>query len=314
MLFDSTLHFAGWAIRYKIVECAGRGDNSSSATASAASAKDIVFVHGTPWSSIVFDGIVNALSAVAAPGTRILLYDLPGYGQSQAYDSSAADAEQDFRDFPGNTSIAFQAKALVALLEATGFTGSTSRPPPAIIAHDIAGSIVLRSHLLHSLDYSSMLLLDTNIVLPWGDGFYKLARSKPQVFLDMPGSIHEAVVRAVVRSACHHPLSKEWEDALTAPWLGAEGKRSFVRQIAQANDEDVKEMLDAEMYGKVRCDVEVMWGAEDGWIPRGKMEELVRRMGQRVKAFVAVEEAGHLLMLDQPERVAVEVVEWLGRR
>jgi pimeloyl-ACP methyl ester carboxylesterase len=86
-----------------------------------------------------------------------------------------------------------------------------------------------------------------------------------------------------------------------------------VRQIAQANDEDVAEMLAGELYERVRCNVKIVWGEQDQWIPREKIEELIRRMNGRVKECAFIPEAGHLVMLDQPGRFAIEVFDWLTR-
>lgn len=184
------------------------------------------------------------------------------------------------------------------------------------------GTIALRTHLIHNIDFSSLLLLDTNAVLPWGDGFYKLVRSQPQVFLDIPPKIFEAMTRAVVQSAFHKPESRssEWVDSLAAPWIGVgsesveEARRkqsSFVRQIAQANDQDVAEMLDQKLYAAVRCDVKILWGEEDQWIPREKMEQFAALLGDRLKAFVTIPAAGHLIMIDQPVRGEAEMLSWL---
>jgi pimeloyl-ACP methyl ester carboxylesterase len=65
------------------------------------------------------------------------------------------------------------------------------------------------------------------------------------------------------------------------------------------------------LYGRVRCGVSVLWGDGDSWIPREKMERLCRLLGERLERFVVVEEAGHLVMLDQPGRVEEEVRRWL---
>jgi pimeloyl-ACP methyl ester carboxylesterase len=159
------------------------------------------------------------------------------------------------------------------------------------------------------------MLLDTNVVLPWGDGFYKLAREQHGVFTQLPEHVHEAVVRAVVRSASVRAGGLgEWEDVLVGPWVGSqEAQESFVRQIAQADDEDVAEMFEGGMYGSVRCQVRVMWGEGDSWIPREKMERLCGLLGDRLeKPLVVVKGAGHLLMLDQPEKVEDEIRRWLG--
>ncbi|KAI6861926.1 hypothetical protein KC343_g7637 [Hortaea werneckii] len=334
-----TFHFQGWDIRYNLLRSA------ESDRASTKEPKSVVFVHGTPWSSVVFQPLIETL--LAKGPYQILVYDLPGYGQSQKYrrpgdptqPSQVATATATTTTyFPGDTSVKFQAEALAALLSSVhlhsskGNANAGNTPSlPAIIAHDIAGAIVLRAHLLHGCDFASMLLMDTNAVLPWGDGFYKLVRSEPQTFVQLPPKIFEAVVSAVVQSACFNPgvLKSGWEDKLTAPWVdaglesssgekgrgtGGEGERqrSFVRQIAQANDGDVAEMLEGNMYEKVRCQVKVLWGESDTWIPREKIERLIEMLGDKVKEVAFIPEAGHLVMLDQPGRVAVEVYDWLN--
>ena len=313
MDLSSTFVCQNWKIRYGLYEPQNSG-NSSSATKST-----VVFVHGTPWSSVVFHSIAKAL--LASNRYRVLLYDLPGYGESQEYQGNSEDSKAGSK-FAGDTSVKAQGVVLAELLAYLKLNGKVGRTSPAVIAHDIAGAIALRAHLIHHCEFSSLLLLDTNTVLPWGDGFYKLARSQPDVFLQLPSGIFEAVVRAVIQSACFNrkSLLSGWEDALAEPWIrtddddesSAEDKqRSFVRQIAQANDADVAEMLDADMYSHVRCDIKILWGEQDQWIPREKMDSLAEKLGLRLKEFVVVPEAGHLLMIDQPERVTFEIISWL---
>lgn len=313
MHLPSVYQFEGWNIRYNLA-----GSNNSLAS-NRRDVKSVVFVHGTPWSSAVFRPVIVAL--LAKESYQILAYDLPGYGQSQHLNigSSTTPSQE---DFPGDTSVKFQAKALTELLKHVQWDGREGHPTPAVIAHDIAGAIVLRAHLLHSCDFDTMMLLDTNAVLPWGDGFYKLARSEPQSFLRLPPKIFEAVLRAVIQSACHYPnvLQIGWEDVLAHHWIdrsdgsgAGERQRSFVRQIAQANDADVAEMLEGDLYGQVRCDVKIVWGEQDEWIPRKKVDELITRLNGKVKECAFIPNAGHLVMLDQPERFAIEVFDWLTR-
>lgn len=283
--------------------------------------RTVVFIHGTPWSSAVFRPIAKAL--ISRTGYRVLLYDLPGYGQSQQHGPQSPHPQiGNSRNFKGRTSVGAQAEALASLLLHLKLDGKEGREAPAVIAHDIAGTIALRAHLILGCQFQSLLLLDTNTVLPWGDGSYKLVRSEPNVFCGLPLNIFAAVVRSVIKSACCQPMSAEWENTLADPWIGitpnesrAEKKRgNFVRQIAQANDADVQEMLDGNMYGRVRCPVNIMWGEQDQWIPREKMNSLAMMLGQQLKDFVVVPEAGHLLMVDQPERFAVEVLDWLAQQ
>ena len=72
-------------------------------------------------------------------------------------------------------------------------------------------------------------------------------------------------------------------------------------------------MLEGNMYDRVRCDVKVLWGEEDQWIPREKIEDMIKRMNGKVKECAFIPEAGHLVMLDQPGRFAIEVFDWLIR-
>jgi pimeloyl-ACP methyl ester carboxylesterase len=306
----STFHHAGWTIKYALLS----PKNSTNL-------QTLVLIHGTPWSSTVFQPLIQSLlSSPSSPFSkthRILLYDMPGYGQSQhpypQLPNQTKPSQYNFKDeTQPNTSVATQALTLQALLSHLQILN------PAVIAHDIGGAIALRAHLILGVEFERMMLLDSNAVLPWGDGFYALTREEPSVFARLPSHIFEAVVRAVVRSASvtAHGLEGGWEEALVRPWFGsAEAQRSFVRQIAQADDADVAEMFaeggEGCLYGRVRCGVSVLWGDGDSWIPREKMERLCRLLGERLERFVVVEEAGHLVMLDQPGRVEEEVRRWL---
>ncbi|TVY91178.1 hypothetical protein LAWI1_G004032, partial [Lachnellula willkommii] len=235
MDLPSTFHFQGWNIRYNLT----RSNNSTASP--QAQLKPVVFVHGTPWSSAVFQPVIKAL--LAKPSYQILVYDLPGYGQSQEFapsppSSTNTSPSEEKALFQGDTSVKFQAKALSELLKHVQLDGKAGHPAPAVIAHDIAGTIVLRAHLLEACEFDTMMLVDANAVLPWGDGFYKLAREAPASFLKLPPGIFEAVVRAVIQSAVHdtNVLKTGWEDALARPWVGGEGEAGERQKEFRAPD------------------------------------------------------------------------------
>lgn len=311
-IFDLPETFAhnGWSIRY----LARRAKYEDSF---AAASPWVVFVHGTPWSSDVFRPLANALSA--GGGFNVVLYDLPGYGQSQTFTNSQAGSEPD-------TSVKAQAESLSALLDHLGLDGKDGNKSPHVIAHDIAGVISLRAHLLHGCEYRSLCLLDTNCVLPWGDKLYNSIRSNAAVYEELPICVYEGCLRAIIQSARvkGQGLGPEWEDVLARPWLAGgpasdsslqyDPQKNFVRQIKQSDDSHTAELLDNGLYPKVRCDVKILWGEKDAWIPYEKMQSIARLLGDRLKGFVTVPEAGHLIMLDQPERVALEIARWLERK
>ncbi|KAJ4349976.1 uncharacterized protein N0V89_008597 [Didymosphaeria variabile] len=298
-------HFSsnGWTIKYGVFG----GEKKHEQT--------VVFVHGTPWSSAVFNPLASAL--MSGNGYRIVLYDLAGYGQSQDFNDKGAAQSGEL--LVGDTSVRTQASVLADLFKHLRLNQSDILQSPALVAHDIAGAVALRAGLLHGCKYRSLLLLDTNTVLPWGDGFYKLARSEAKTFLQLPVNVFEAVVRAVIRSDSHAPkeFSRVWEDILAEPWVDKDSsvadakQKSFIRQIVQANDADVAEMLDQDLYKHVECPVKIIWGEQDQWIPREKLESLAAMLKDSFKEFVVVPDAGHLVMIDQPERIAIEMQKWL---
>lgn len=311
-IFDLPETFAhnGWSIRY----LARRAKYEDS---SAAASPWVVFVHGTPWSSDVFRPLANALSA--GGNFNVVLYDLPGYGQSQTFNNSQADLEPD-------TSVKAQSESLAALLDHLGLDGKDGNTSPHVVAHDIAGVISLRAHLLHGCEYRSLCLLDTNCVLPWGDNLYNSIRANASVYEELPAGVYEGCLRAIIQSARvkGQGLGPEWGDVLARPWLTVgsvsdsglqyDPQKNFVRQIKQSDDSHTAELLDQGLYPKVRCDVKILWGEKDAWIPYEKMQSIARLLGDRLKGFVTVPDAGHLIMLDQPERVALEIARWLERK
>jgi pimeloyl-ACP methyl ester carboxylesterase len=55
--------------------------------------------------------------------------------------------------------------------------------------------------------------------------------------------------------------------------------------------------------------VKVLWGAEDTWIPTATGKRLAAAIPGAT--FTPIEEAGHLIQLDAPVRVATELRTWL---
>ena len=80
--------------------------------------------------------------------------------------------------------------------------------------------------------------------------------------------------------------------------------------MVQIDQKDVEEV--ESRYGEVRKDipVKVIWGIDDQWIPVDRAQKLGDMIG--AKEVVLVEEASHLIMYNQPERVSIEIALWLS--
>ncbi|WP_028922381.1 alpha/beta fold hydrolase [Pseudonocardia acaciae] len=241
----------------------------------------LVLVHGTPFSSVVWRRIAPYL----AGHRRVYYYDLLGYGRSEQRE--------------GDVSLGVQNLVLGALLDHWGLDR------PDVVAHDYGGATALRAHLLNGRDYRSLTLIDPVAIGPDGSPFVQATKLHEQAFAGLPAYIHDALLRAYIAGAVHRTLSDDEMRLYTEPWLGERGQPAFYRQIAQMDDRYIDEV--GHLYGKVRCPVTLLWGAEDEWIPLERGRELADRIpGANLRV---VPNASHLVQEDAPEAIVATVLE-----
>ena len=268
-------------------------------------AKPIVFIHGTPWSSRLWAPSALALSRKYC----VYLFDNPGYGQSKPL-TPAATAE-----FANNGSLSKQAEVTAALFDHWGFSAKATNDTksirvPHVIAHDNAGLCSLRMLLHQNVTYKSLTLIDVVAVGPWGLPFFKLLAENEGVFNAIPPRMFDGVIRGYIRNAAHKPLRKEDEDMLVEPWTsgdGRPGQDGFIRALKQASTrktDDVEKQY--HKAGESGLPVRIIWGKEDKWLPCESAEKLKELIGGSTEV-VLVEDAGHLIHLDQPERLMAEI-------
>lgn len=120
--------------------------------------------------------------------------------------------------------------------------------------------------------------------------------------------MHEGAIRAYMARASSRGLTADQLDELTDPWLGPEGQGAFYRQIAQADEAYTREV--EGLYPSLRVPCLVVWGECDSWIPL----ERGRRLAAAIPGaqLVVVPDAGHLIQLDQPVRLATTLSGWLS--
>ena len=160
-------------------------------------APPVVFCHGTPWSSVVWRPIVDALS----DRYTVYLWDMPGYGRS----SKQPDHPVDF---------GVQAEVLDALIRHWEIAR------PHVIAHDFGGAVSLRAHLVCGADIASLMLVDVVAIPPSGSPFFRFVQDNPGLLDQLPGYVHRAIVRAYISNASSVGLRADDLDALVKPWTG----------------------------------------------------------------------------------------------
>lgn len=239
----------------------------------------VVLVHGTPWSSFNLRYLIEVLSL----DFTVYYYDLLGYGLS---DKS-----------PGDVSLGIQNNILAELLDHWQLTA------PNIIGHDFGGTTVLRTLLLNERSFDKIVVIDPVAISPWGSPFFQHVKEHEAAFADIPDYIHEAIVRAYVKTAAFKPMDEAVLDKIIHPWTGPDNKEAFYRQIAQADSRYTDEMQ--HLYEKISRPVLILWGREDTWIPLEK-GNILHNMIPESQLHV-IPDAGHLVIEEQPEQLIEKI-------
>jgi pimeloyl-ACP methyl ester carboxylesterase len=248
------------------------------------SGPEVVFCHGTPWSSELWRPFAEAL----APAFTVYLWDMPGYGVSSKHPEH-------------RVSLDVQGEVFADLLAWWGLDS------PHVVAHDYGGAVALRAHLLHQRRFASLALVDVVALAPWGSEFFRLVREHPDVFVALPRAVHEGALRAYIEGASHVGVTPAAMDSLLAPWADEAGKAAFYRQVAQADQAYTDEI--EPLYPNLKLPVLVVWGCEDTWIPVARAHRLHKLIpGAELELIPG---AGHLVQLDQPALLASTLTRWL---
>ncbi|WP_402465418.1 alpha/beta fold hydrolase [Isoptericola aurantiacus] len=254
----------------------------------------LVFCHGTPWSSWLWEPYARALAA----DFTVYLWDMPGYGASSRHPHHDVD-------------LGVQGEVLAALLEHWGEHHAKVGQGawrPHVVAHDYGGAVCLRAALLHGHRYGSLCLVDVVALRPWGSDYFRLVGEHADVFGDLPEAVHRGALSAYVAGAAHRDLRPDDLEALVSPWLGEAGQAAFYRQIAQADERWTAEL--EPLLASLDVPTRIVWGEQDTWIPVDRAHRLAAAIpGSTV---VTVPDAGHLVQLDAPVALATELHRWLA--
>ncbi|WP_407359065.1 alpha/beta hydrolase [Microbacterium sp. LTA6] len=248
------------------------------------SGPDVVFLHGTPWSSALWRPIADALSV----RYTVHVWEMPGYGQSSKEPGHEVD-------------LGFQGELFARLLQ------EWNLERPHIIAHDFGGAVALRARLLHGARYRSLCLVDVVALSPWGSPFFSLVQQHSDVFTQLPAAVHRGAVEAYVRGASHRGIRDDDLAMLVDPWMGVHGQSAFYRQIAQADERYTTDM--EPLSPTIDEPVHIIWGADDTWIPLDRAHRLNSMIPG--STLTVVERAGHLIQLDAPAQLGSELGHWV---
>jgi pimeloyl-ACP methyl ester carboxylesterase len=239
----------------------------------------VILVHGTPMRSYLWRNVVPAL----VESHSVYVYDLLGYGESEKREGQ-------------DVSIPAQSRVLGELVEAWRLE------EPAIAGHDIGGSIVLRAHLLEEVPFGGIAVLDAVVRAPWLSRPMSTTwhvREYPEAYRAMPDHLFKAFLSAYLGET-NSRLGEEAFETYLAPWQGEEGRRAFVRQALQSEEQHTGELV--PLLGSIEVPVRIVWGEEDGWLDPSQAPRLREEIPN--SELWTIPGAGHFVMEDAPEEVA----------
>jgi pimeloyl-ACP methyl ester carboxylesterase len=197
---------------------------------------------------------------------RIFTLDLPGHGKSEG---------------PGRQSVTNYADSVVGFMNAAGLSRAV------FVGHALGGAIALTLAIDHPERVAGIGLISTGPRLPIASSVLENA-ANPATFILAVQSLQELM---------HIPQSAKYLKDQTFRHLSSVRPTLFHGDLRACDQFDVTTRLDA-----IRTPALVVCGTDDQLTPRRYSESLAGQIPGA--ALQTIDGAGHLVMLEQPRRVA----------
>jgi pimeloyl-ACP methyl ester carboxylesterase len=199
-------------------------------------------------------------------GARVFTLDLPGHGKSKG---------------PGLQSVGDYAESVIAFMN----TADLSRA--VFIGHALGGAIALTLAIYHSQRVAGMGLISTGARLPIAPDVLENAANPATIILAVQ-SLQELM---------NTPMAMKNVKDQSYKQLSSIRPTLFQGDLRASDQFDVTNFIDG-----IRSPVLVVCGTSDQLTPRRYSENLAEKIPGA--ALQTVDGAGHLVMLEQPRRVA----------
>lgn len=245
----------------------------------------VVLLHGIPTWSFLWREVIPPL----AERRRVIAPDFLGHGFSDRRDRF-------------DRSLAAQTEMIAALLDELGIDRAD------IVGHDTGGGVALIMAIKRPERVRRLVLANVVCYDSWPIA-EMLALGDPRLATSSPEEICELVRSGLAPGISRRErLTPEFEQGILAPFADEDGKLSLIRNAVSLNTNHTMELVDR--HREIRAPTLVLWGVDDPWQPLTDGERLAAEIPDA--RLVPVEHASHWLQQDAPDRVAAEILGFLG--
>ncbi len=246
----------------------------------------VVFLHGFLTSGHLWGDVV----AQMAPGHRLVVTDLLGYGRS---------------DPPGTRSLSLRAHAerVVGLLDALGIDVA------CIVGHGLGGGVAQSLALDWPSRVSRLALVNSVAFSGWRPRDVRLAQRLLPLVRQIPTHWLLPIVRAELERGYYEPARATHSiSRYQRPFVSDEGRNTLLRHLA-ALDERETAALGSRLAG-IQVPTSVIWGEHDGFLGLSLGARLAATIGA---TFDIAPDSRHFTPEDAP-RVIADVLDALLKR
>lgn len=258
------------------------------ASGTRGSGEPIVFIHGFPTSSHLWNGVVP----LVPKGHRVVVLDLLGFGRS---DPPAPGSDLSVRG---------HAERVVALLDTLGINYAT------IVGHDLGGGIAQSLAVRHPTRVARLCLINSVAFDAWPGREVKLVRATMPLTRHLPATWILSVLRAdLLRGYVVSERGSHSIDQYVRPFTTESGRDVLVAHLAALDSTETR-ALEPRLKDIV-APTTVVWGGEDPFLPR----ELAERLAAAIPGAVldVVPDVRHFTPEEAPERITQALTQLLDR-
>jgi 2-hydroxymuconate-semialdehyde hydrolase len=190
-------------------------------------------------------------------------------------------------------------------LQALGWPGGT------LVGHDIGGGVAQLIAVDHPGIADRLVLIDSIVYDSFPEpGIARLEDPAWDIILGAPDfDLKKGLTKGFTRGMVHADrITAEMFDAYERPFRGVEGRLAYLRAARALRTEELASRMDA--VEKLALPTLVVWGAADVFQPLESGERLARAMSHG--RFEVIEQAGHFLPEDAPERLAALIASFVA--